>query len=96
MRALTRYLDDARIPIDNDPAENPLRVVALGRKNFLFLSDPEAGENLAVLYSLVSTCDAHGVSPYTYLAEVLMRVQTHPAVRVAELRPDGWAGLRPS
>jgi transposase len=92
--ALTRYLDDARIPIDNNLAENALRVVALGRKNFLFVGDPEAGENLAVLYTLVSTCEAQGVNPYAYLADVLMRVQTHPAARVAELRPDRWAELR--
>ena len=63
-------------------------------KNFLFVGDPEAGENLAALYSLVSTCEAHGANPYTYLADVLMRVQNHPASRVAELRPDRWLQLR--
>jgi transposase len=93
VRALTRYLADPRIPIDNNAAENALRVVALGRKNFLFVGDQEAGENLAVLYSLVSTCEAHGVNPYTYIADVLMRVQTHPAGLVADLRPDRWAPL---
>jgi transposase len=94
LRALTRYLDDVRIPIDNNCAENALRVVALGRKNFMFVGDREAGENLAVLYSIVSTCEAHGVNPYTYLADVLVRVQDHPAARIDELRPDRWTGLR--
>ncbi len=87
------HLEDARIPIDNNCAENSLRVVALGRKNFMFVGDREAGENLAVLYSIVSTCEAHGVTPYTYLADVLVRVQSHPAARVDELRPDRWAAL---
>ena len=96
VRALTLYLDDARIPIDNNCAENALRVVALGRKNFMFVGDHEAGENLAVLYSIVSTCEAHGVNPYTYLADVLVRVQSHPANRVDELRPDRWAALASS
>jgi transposase len=96
VRALTLYLDDARIPIDNNCAENSLRVVALGRKNFMFVGDRDAGENLAVLYSIVSTCEAHGVNPYTYLTDVLVRVQSHPAARVDELRPDRWAALAPN
>ena len=93
VRSLTRYLEDPRVPIDNNAAENALRVVALGRKNFLFVGDAEAGEHLAVLYSLVSTCEAHAINPYSYLADVLMRVQTHPANRVSGLRPDRWAEL---
>jgi transposase len=93
VRALPLYPDDARIPSDNNCAENALRVVALRRKNFMFVGDREAGENLAVLYSIVSTCEAHGVNPYTYLADVLVRVQSHTANRVDDLRPDRWAAL---
>lgn len=93
-RALTLYLRDPRVPIDNNPSERALRVVALGRKNFLFVGDLEGGENLAVLYSLVACCEEAGVNPHAYLADVLMRVQTHPASRVDELLPDRWAELR--
>jgi transposase len=70
--------------------ENALRVVALGRKNFLFLGSDEAGENTAGLYSLVATCQANGVNPEAYLADVLLRVQTHPAADVDALLPDRW------
>lgn len=87
---LTRFLDDVRIPVDNNAAERALRVVALGRKNFLFVGDPEAGNNLAGLYSLVSTCEANEVDPVAYLADVLLRVDTHPASRIDELLPQNW------
>jgi transposase len=55
---LRRFLGDARIPIDSSASERALRVVALGRKKFLFVVDPEKGENLGGRYSLVSTCEA--------------------------------------
>jgi transposase len=90
-RAMTLYLRDPRIPVDNNQSESALRVVALGRKNFLFVGDLEGGENLAVLYSLVATCEANGINPHAYLADVLLRVQTHPASGIDELLPDRWA-----
>jgi transposase len=62
-----------------------------GRKNFLFVGNDLAGQNLAVLLSLVRTCEAVGVNPQAYLADVLMRVQDWPAARVAELLPECWA-----
>jgi len=88
---LTRFLDDARIPVDNNRSEGALRVVALGRKNFLFVFDEENGEHLAGLYSLVATCEANGVDPIAYLQDVLLRVDTHPASRIDELLPHRWA-----
>ncbi len=60
------------------------------RKNFLFVGTDEAGENLAGLYSLVATCEVNGINPVTYLADILLRVQTHPASRIDELLPHNW------
>jgi transposase len=60
------------------------------RKNFLFVGNDAAGENLAGLYSLIATCEANGVNPVEYLADVLLRVQTHPASRLDELLPHRW------
>jgi transposase len=68
----------------------PLRVIALGRKNFLFVGDEECGANLAGLYSLVATCDAVGVDPVEYIKDVLMRVDRHPASLIDELLPQNW------
>jgi transposase len=88
--ALTLFLTDPHLPIDNNASERALRVAALGRKNFLFVGTNEAGENLAGLYSLIATCEANGVNPVNYLADVLMRVQTHPASRIDEMLPQNW------
>ncbi len=87
---LLPFLDDARIPVDNNASERALRVVALGRKNFLFVGDEECGANLAGLYSLVATCDAVGIDPVEYLKNVLMRVSTHPASQIDDLLPHRW------
>ena len=87
---LTVFLADASVPVDNNSSERALRVVALGRKNFLFVGHPEAGQNTAMLYSLVASCEANGVNPEAYLADVLLRVQTHPVTRIEELLPHRW------
>ena len=89
-RALGCFLRYASIPPDNNKAEAALRRVALGRSNFLFVGHEDAGENLAVLYTLVATCEKHGVNPIAYLIDVLTRVQKHPAARVADLLPHRW------
>jgi transposase len=88
--ALTLFLTDPHLPIDNNASERALRVAALGRKNFLFVGTDEAGENLAGLYSLIATCEVNGINPVAYLADVLLRVQTHPASRIDELLPHNW------
>jgi len=71
------------------------RGLALGRKNFLFVGTDEAGENLAGLYSLIATCEVNGINPVSYLADVLIRVQTHPASCIDELLPHNWTPPRP-
>jgi transposase len=87
---LTVFLDDPNVPPDNNRSEAALRVVALGRKNFLFVGNEDAGDNIAGLYSLVATCEANDVNPIDYLRDVLLRISTHPADRIDELLPDRW------
>jgi transposase len=89
-RELGLFLRDARIPPDNNRSEAALRRVALGRKVFLFVGNVEAGENLAGLYSLVASCELHAINPIVYLADVMLRVDQHPASRIDELLPDAW------
>jgi len=88
-RQLARAFRDARIPLDNNRAENALRVIALGRKNFLFVHSEEAGKELALLYSLVVSCTRVGVNPVEYLADVLDRIDK--TADYADLLPDRWA-----
>jgi transposase len=93
--ALTLFTTDAAIPLDNNASERALRICALGRKNFLFVGHDVAGENLATLYSLISTCEVNGVNPVQYLADVLIRVQSHPASKIDELLPHRWKPPEP-
>jgi transposase len=90
MRELGRFLRDARIRPDNNPAENALRIVALGRKNFLFVHSEEAGKELALLYSLVVSCTRVGVNPVEYLTDVLDRIDKTADDGFAALLPDRW------
>ncbi|WP_449393262.1 IS66 family transposase [Eoetvoesiella caeni] len=86
-QALTRYLDDGRIEIDNNAAERALRGVALGRKNFLFLGSDAGGERAATMYSLLGTAKLNGINPEAYLRHVLTVIADHPVNRVDELLP---------
>jgi len=88
--ALEAFLGDPTIPLDNNLAERVLRIIATGRKNFIFVGTPEAGQNLAILQSIIATCKLQGVNPRPYLEDVLVRVQTHPSARIDELLPANW------
>jgi transposase len=90
MRELGRFLHDARLPLDNNAAENALRRVALGRKNFLFVHSKEAGDELALLYSLVVSCTRVGVNPVEYIADVLDRIDATDPADYADLLPHRW------
>ena len=85
------FLDDARVPLDNNASERSLRRIALGRKNYLFVGDVASGKSLVGLYSLIATCESRGVNPFDYLTDVLGRVQDHPAKALDELLPGAWA-----
>jgi hypothetical protein len=85
--ALTRYVEDGRIEIDNNAAERALRGVALGRNNFLFMGSDAGGERAAAMYSLVETAKLNGIDPEAYLREVFTRIAEHPINRIEELLP---------
>lgn len=89
-RAFTRFLDDGDLAIDNNASERALRMVAIGRKNWLFAGSDAGGRRAAILYSLVATCKNIGVDPFAYLRDVIARVSTHPMRRIEELTPRGW------
>jgi len=87
---LSAYVNDGRLNIDNNPVENSIRPVALGRKNYLFAGSHEAAKRSAMLYSLLGTAKMHGVEPYAWLKEVLNRIPDHPVNKVAELLPHRY------
>ncbi len=85
--ALTRYLDDGRLEISNNAAENQIRPVALGRKNWLFAGSDAGGERAAAFYTLIRTAKLNTIEPEAYLREVLTRVGGHPINRLDQLLP---------
>ena len=94
--ALTRYCDDGRLEIDNNAAERALRVVALGRKNYLFAGSDVGGKRAASIYSLVGSAKLNGLDPEAYLREVLTRIADHPVNRIADLLPWNLVPTEPT
>lgn len=91
--ALHRFLDDGRLEVDNNTAENAVRPLALGRKNWLFAGSPRGGEATALFLGLMQSCRVCKVNPWEYLNDVLRRIMSHPANRLRELLPDQWRPL---
>ncbi|MFU8766009.1 MAG: IS66 family transposase, partial [Haliea sp.] len=84
------FLGDPDVPIDTNHLERALRVVPMGRKNWLFCWTEVGARHVGVIQSLLTTCRLHGVNPYTYLVDVLQRISQHPASQVEELTPRLW------
>jgi transposase len=90
--ALLRYTDDGRLEIDNNRAENAIRGIAIGRKNWLFAGADCGGERAAAIYTLIETAKLNGVNPQDWLTDVLDRIgKGHPINRIDELLPWNWA-----
>jgi hypothetical protein len=92
--ALQRFAEDGRLAIDNNRAENQLRLVTVGRKNWLFAGSLEGARRAVLLYSLVQSYKLIDVPPVAYLKDVLLRLATHPHRLIDQLPPA--AGQRPS
>jgi transposase len=90
--ALMLYCDDGAVEIDNNLAENALRCVALGRKNFLFCGSDSGGKRAAAMYSLIQTCRLNDIDPRAYLTHVLTCIADHPINCIDELLPWRVAG----
>ena len=89
-RALTRYLDDGNVPIDNNAAENAVRPLCVGRKNWLFVGSQQAGERAAVVMSLIESAKLNGHDPWAYLKDVFERLPTLKQRDLALLLPHNW------
>ena len=92
--ALSRFATDARLEADNNIAENAIRCIALGRRNWLFAGSNSGGERAAAMYSILQTTKLNDVNPQAYLADTLTRIAAgHPINRIDQLMP--WAYQRP-
>jgi transposase len=93
--SFTRFLDDGRVCLSNNAAERALRGIALGRKSWLFCGSDRGGQRAAAMYGLIITAKMNDVDPQAWLADVLARIATHPAHRLAELLPWNWKLANP-
>lgn len=87
--ALTRYLENGSLEIDNNRAERALRAIAIGRKNWIFAGSDEGGRRAATIYSVIASCAEHDVEPWAYLTDVLDRLPTFRG-DLAELAAHAW------
>ena len=88
--ALTRFVDDGRLPADNNWIENQIRPIAIGRANWLFAGSLRAGKRAAAVMSLIRSAKLNGLDPYDYLKDVLARLPTQRDSRIGELLPHRW------
>jgi len=91
--ALNRYVDDPMLEIDNNLSERTLRMVVIGRKNYMFAGSEAGAWRAAIIYSLVASCKLNEIDPFRYFRDVLARVSTHSADRIDELLPSEWKKL---
>ena len=92
--ALIRYAKTGHLPIDNNPAENAIRPIALGKKNWLFAGSERAGKRAAAIQTLLGTAKLNGLDPAAWLRETLEKLPTHPNSRIDELLPFPLAGIQ--
>jgi len=89
--ALLVHLDDGRLEIDNNLIENSIRPTAVGKKNWLFIGQAEAGERSAILYTVIENCRRRGLDPFSYLKEVFTRLPSMTNWQVKDITPKAWA-----
>ena len=89
--ALKRYTGSGYLSIDNNVSEQHMKTIATGRKNWLFTGSEAGGKTMAILFSVVSSCQRHGHDPFVYLRDVLERLPDHTRDRLADLLPDRWS-----
>jgi transposase len=92
--ALHVYLGDGRVEIDNNLVENAIRPTAVGKKNWLFVGEADAGQRGAIVYTLIECCRRRGIDPYTYLRDVLARLPHMTNHQVPEVTPEAWGKAR--
>ena len=89
--SLIKYVGNGRVEIDNNGVENAIRPTAIGKKNWLFFGDADAGQRSAIIYTIIESCRRRGIDPHAYLRDVLTRITESTNWNVADLTPQKWA-----
>jgi transposase len=85
------YAGDGRVEIDNNPCERAIRPTAIGKKNWLFFGEAEAGERSAIVYTIIESCRRRGIDPYAYLRDVLTRLPAMTNWQIRDITPEAWS-----
>jgi transposase len=93
-RTLEIYLADGRVEIDNNLVENAVRPTAIGKKNWLFVGEADAGQRSAIIYTVIETCRRHGLNPYQYLRDVLNRLPNMTNHQIPQVIPAAWGKIQ--
>ena len=88
--ALNRYIENPMLDIDNNISERALRMVVIGRRNYMFAGSEAGAWRASIIYSLVASCKLNDHDPFAYFNDVLRKVSTHPADKIDELLPVNW------
>ncbi len=94
-KGLSAFVEDQKLPIDNNPAERAIRRVAIGRKNWLFLGSETGGETAATLMTILGTCWANRVNPQAYLEAVIRDLPGTLTTNIDDLLPHIWIESHP-
>jgi len=84
------YAGDGRVEIDNNPCERAIRPTAVGKKNWLFFGEAEAGERSAIVYTIIESCRRRGIDPYAYLRDALTRLPSMTNWQIRDITPEAW------
>jgi transposase len=87
---LVLYSQNGKLEIDNNPVENTIRPIAVGRKNYLFAGSHESAQRAAVAYTILAACKLNNVNPLTYLAELLQKLPSRTVQEIEDLMPMCW------
>lgn len=85
------YVEDGSVEIDNNPCERAIRPTAIGKKNWMFFGEAEAGERSAIVYTIIESCRRRGIDPYAYLRDVLTRLPSMTNWQIKDITPEAWA-----
>jgi hypothetical protein len=92
--ALNRFVEDGTLEIDNNLIENAIRPSALGKRNWMFIGHPEAGDRSAVIYTLLGSCRRQGINPFDYLKDLFTRLPAAKITQIKEFMPAAWGKAR--
>jgi len=87
---LRLFITDSEVPLDTNDLERALRVIPMGRKNWMFCWTEIGAKYVGIIQSLIATCKMRGIDPYTYLVDILQRVSEHPKTEIEKLTPRLW------